>query len=145
MSIGFYKSPNPNDLITSTNPLTFTFDGRYGGMQDKCVYVRNDNANVWYDNIVISVTDEGTEGIVDGSRPGFRWRLKEDYSTPILESWKYIADGADLHLTKDLGQTDLSDIATYLPFWVHVELPHRLEAKTITSVVLTITAQEHLV
>ena len=145
MGIGIYKSTDATTLITSTNPLTFTFDGRYGGVQDKTIYIHNDDAGLWYDSIVVSVTDTGSQGIVDGSRPGFSWKLMESDLPPAIEAWKYITAGASINISENLGQNGLADIVSFLPVVVHVQIPRDLAIQTIVSVEIILTSQEHLI
>ena len=145
MGLGAYKSPDTADLISSTSPLTFTFDGRYGGVQDRCIFLHNDDARLWYSDIVVSVADTGLLNIVDGSRPGFSWKLTESDLPPQMESWKYITAGASISISENLGQDGLSDIVSYLPVWVHVQIAPNLAAQNIKTVLITLTSKEHLV
>lgn len=138
MGLSAYTSPDITALIDSHHPLTFTFDGRYGGIQDKCIFLRNDNANLWYDNIVVSIIDTG-------SPIGTSCKMLERDTPPVFEMWRDIVPGASIAIIEGLGTSQFADIVTFLPLWVRIEVPSRLTAQNIISISLSISSQEHLV
>lgn len=142
MALGIYSDPNPEALITSSNPLTFTFDGRVGGTMSRKIYIRNDNPDRWYTNITVQPVDTSGTNIVDGSTPGFFWKLKEKDINPTPEEWDLVSNGNQITLSKNLGNNLLGDIVTFLPIWVKVSVPRGMDLQTIKDVVLRIQATE---
>ncbi len=142
MALGIYLAQNPDAQVAATKPLTFTFDGTQGGSIDKCVYVRNNNRARYYSNIVISTSVTSGEDITDGSKSGWAWKLLEKSIRPVQLEWERIAAGNQIILSSGIGSSSTPDTSTYLPVWVHVEIPRSQRAQTITRVVLNISATE---
>lgn len=145
MSLGIYLSQDPKSKVTATKPFTITFDGTQGGSIDKCVYIRNDDPMRYYDTIVVSTSVTSGENITDGSKSGWEWKLLEKSVRPVQLEWERIAAGNQITLTNGIGSNSIPDTSTYLPVWVHVEIPRSQRAQTITRVVVNITATEYLV
>ncbi|MHA1909774.1 MAG: hypothetical protein ACW98Y_20930 [Candidatus Thorarchaeota archaeon] len=146
MSLAIYSAPYDDNKLTGTNTtFTMTFDGRVGGIQDRRIYIRNDETIRWYENITLSVIDYTGDSIVDGTNPGFYWKLMEKDIIPTNEEWDLIASGNTLSLSSDLGSSLLADIVTYLPVWIRVAIPRGQSIQTIKGVILRISATEGVV
>lgn len=131
MALALYSSPDSSSILSSDKPFTLTFDGRIGGAQDRCVYIRNDDYFRWYTDISISVI-----GSV------YQWKLMTKDTVPSHEEWRDVSTGT-LVLDTGIGSSSTVDIVTFLPVWVHVEVPRDQLIQTITSINLRIAATEH--
>jgi hypothetical protein len=123
-----------------TAPLLESIDGRTGGSIERLLYIRNDNSLYSYQDIVLKAVDINGVSIVDGTN-GFAWKLKEGAQQPTEEEWGII-DGGNEIILSDLGTPTVSDIATYLPFWLRIEIPRNSNIKTYTDVQLVATAEQ---
>ena len=143
MAITVYLSPLETDQVTALDPLTITLDGNVGGAIDKKLYIRNDDLERWYDGIVVTAVDSNSPSIVNGSR--WNWKFIEKDIAPVNEEWFNTVAGNSLTLSAGLGSNTAGDIGTYLPFWLRVTVPEDQRSNNITSVVIRISATEHLV
>lgn len=128
---------------TFTAPLLESMDGRTGGSIERLFYVRNDDVLLSYDDIELVSSDTEGVSIVDGTA-GFAWKLRVGDQQPTEEEWSVITAGNKINLP-DLGTPSVSDIATYLPFWIRIEVPRNASVKTYTDVQLVITAEQIIV
>jgi hypothetical protein len=145
MGLGIYSAPDESTKFTSISPFTVTFDGRVGGFQDKCIYIRNDDITLWYSDIVLAGVDtDAGDSRTDGTREGWEWKLLEKDVAPVLLEWRDIAAGNALSLSSNIGSSSRADISTFLPVWVHVETPRGQSIQTIVDIVLRLSAMENL-
>lgn len=135
MGLGIYTKQNADSLVSTdsyfTNPFATAFDGRAGGSVEKRLFVRNDDPLRSYEDIVVTV---------DGVESWFSWKLSAGDTQPTSEEWSLLT-GDHAHLP-NLGTSLLPDIATYLPFWVRIEVPSNINVQVITSVQLRVDATE---
>jgi hypothetical protein len=139
MGLSFYSAPDPGAQtnLAPENQITFTFDGRYGGKQIRPVYLRNDDANLWYDQIVIGLSGTGPIGT--------NYRIIQSDICPSEEYWQRVVTSTSVTLTDPLGSPSFADIVTYITFWVRIETAKGLSAQNNVGVSMTISALEHLV
>ena len=135
MALGIYNSTNPTDVLGDDKPFTVTFDGRVGGVQDRCIYIRNDGLDSWYENIILQPL-----GITGSS-----WWLLEKDTVPINEDWEGIMPDVALYLSDNIGSPTQPDISTYLTVWVRIQIPRGADIQTITSMTFRLTATRHLI
>ena len=144
----FYTEPNDTAAIskdTLLTPFTVTFDGRVGGCIDKRLYVRNDESNKWYSNIVVSAYDfDTTENWVDGTKTGFYWKFSTNEIVPSSEEWELIGNNVSISLG-NIGDSLFGDISSYLSFWVRVTVPGNIQIAVRKTIVLQISATENLI
>jgi hypothetical protein len=145
MGLNLYSKPHPDEKLSSLSPFTVTFDGRLGGSQAKKLYIRNDDATRWYEDITVLAVDAESPSIVDGSSEGYSWKLLEKDLSPSPQEWDQVGNGETLTITSDLGTASLADTVAYLPLWVRVTTPRNQPISTITSVTLRIAAIEGVV
>jgi hypothetical protein len=135
MALGIYNSTSPTDVLGDDKPFTVTFDGRVGGIQDRCIYIRNDDLGSWYEDIVLQPI-----GIT-----GSTWWLIEKDTVPINEDWEGVTPDIALSLSDNIGSATLSDTSTYLPVWIRIQIPKGADIQTITSITFRLTATRHLI
>lgn len=144
MTLAIYTFPIETAVVDSDNLFSVTFDGRIGGSIDRKLYVRNDNSERWYSSITITSVDTGMP-IASGGIEGWGWRLLEKDVAPTTEEWLVEDPGNTVSLTSNIGSATEGDTRTYLPFWVRITVPPRIQVQTLTDVVLRISATEGLV
>lgn len=144
MSLGIYTQPHPDYLVSDTNPVRFTFNGRYGGAQDQKVYIRNNNDTRWYSSISVQPIDTAGLGRVDGTKDGYECRLIAQDLQPVNLQWDATTPGASISLS-NLGTSTEGDIITYLPFWIRMAIKSNQPIATIKDLVFRITAKENLI
>lgn len=146
MGLKIYTSASPDASISEngslTDPYAISLDGRSGGAIQHLLYVRNDDTNLTYSGIYLTVIDSVDPSVVDGST-GQTWKLSAGTTQPSDDLWKQI-DSANTITLSGLGTTDASDTSTYLGFWVRTEIPRGTSVQTITDIQFQITAQELL-
>jgi len=145
MSLLLYSEPNKDATITSSKPFTVTFDGRVGGIQDKCIYLRNDSDGRYYSDVVVSIIGTAGNNITDGSQDGFEWKMIQKDIVPTNEEWGEVAAGNSVSLSSAIGSSSKADIVTYVPIWVRVAIPRSQRVQKITSVVFRVSATEIVV
>lgn len=145
MGLNIYNDTDALAVLSDNNKFRVTFDGRVGGAIVQCIYLRNDNANYWYDSIQLAVVDTEGDDLVDGSVSGYSWKLADKDIVPSELEWGRVQAGNTLTFTETLGSSSSSDIVTYLPVWVRVEVPAGIAIQTITDIVFRLTASEYLI
>ena len=132
-------------LNGTTNIFRVTFDGRVGGAQAHCVYLRNNDPGKWYNEIKLTIIDTSGDNLVDGSVEGYSWKLLRKDIAPTELEWRDISEGNTLVITEVLGSVDIGDIVTFLPVWVRIEVPRGIEIQRFTDIVFRLTASENIV
>ena len=147
MGLGIYTVADPATLISDsgafTNPLLVRLDGAQGGVVQTKVYLRNDNVLNSYSGIQILPVNSGDPQLIDDTR-NISWRLNAGNDQPTDEDWALLTPPNTISMN-DLGTVSVSDISTFLPFWVRVEIPRATDVQTIKDVILQVTATEILV
>ncbi len=147
MALKIYSEADPSADYSIdgafTDPLLIVMDGKYGGVLQKKLYIRNGNTLAWYSDISLQIVDLTDITNIDGTK-GFTWKLIEGTTQPSDDQWDAITTGNAITFD-DLGTLGSSDTSTYLPFWLRVEIPRNIEVQTILDVQLKIITTEHAV
>ncbi|RKZ06474.1 hypothetical protein DRQ25_13850, partial [Candidatus Fermentibacteria bacterium] len=99
-----------------SNAFRQAFDGRSGTIREVRLYLRNDDVLYTYAQITIQPVVLSGRNIIDGT-DGYSWKLSAGDTQPISDEWRGITAGASISMS------DISDITTYSPFWVRIEVP----------------------
>lgn len=129
---------------TYDKPFAISFDGRSGGIKEVKLFLRNDDTGYFYTDITIGLDDEGVQSRVDGTVPGFTWKLRAGDVKPTTNEWLHI-DPANEITMSDLGFSGTPNTSTYLPFWVRIEVPRNVDVQAITTIKFVVTASENLI
>lgn len=151
MGLKIYDEVKPDSFFstggTFENPLSLSFNGTSGEIIQKRYYVRNDDANYYYEGITIQPVDNG-DNIVDGTgvTEGFMWQLIAGDQQPLEAQWdpEITEPGASIVLG-DIGSSSDGDIRSYIPFWLRITIPRGVAIKSYQGVTLKISASEGLV
>ena len=148
MALAIYTSADPSAVLSQdgdyTQPLLVQADGRTGGVIERRLYLRNDDPAFSYSGISMEVFDPNENSLVDGTN-GFSWKLIEGDTQPMESAWDNISAGNTVDFSNELGDGDASDTATYLPFWVRVDIPRSASVQNITRLQVRTVATEILV
>lgn len=147
MSLKIYADAAPDTAFSTdgdfTNPLAMAFDGLVGGTFYKKFYVRNDDANAYYESITLEPQYVSGDNIIDGT-DGYLWKLFAGDTLPLEEQWEGVGAGNKIDIP-NIGTSSAGDIGTYEPFWIRVTIPRSAPVKSHTGIQLVITAEENLV
>ena len=122
-----------------TNPISFSFDGRVGGVLEMLLYVRNTDVLYRYEDLEVTVAQ--TSGSLDliGGTQGFSFKLKSGDTRPSDEEW------ATISAANTISLEDIPDTVTYLPFWLRIEVPRQIPVQRFHGVSLKTLATQILV
>jgi len=120
-----------------TNALREAFDGRSNDIKELRYYLRNDDASYTYSDITIEPVSRSGRNIVDGT-DDYSFKLKATATQPTEDEWRAVTAGDPIDMD------DISDTATYLPFWVRIEIPCGASIESIEGTVFYIAATQTL-
>jgi len=115
------------------NPLVLSIDGRLGGASETLLYVANDDPSNSFTNIVVSFAQNPGQDIVNGTN-SYSWKLIAGATQPIEQQWAVTDAGSSITLP------DISDIVTFSPFWLRIEVPLGAPVDNFNHVSLEIDA-----
>lgn len=120
-------------------------NGRIGESVDVLLYLRNDEAGLYYNNIVVSTVDlSGEDDTLGVYGTGRGFKLAAGSRQPTESEWDNVIAGDFIEMD-DIGATEGSDTTTFFPFWMRVIVPGNVEIQTFDDVDLKIEASEHLI
>lgn len=144
--LGLYSQPHEDYIFSTTDdlfyaPFSASIAGQTGGVIVKKIYLRNNHTDRSYSNIYVQPIASGD---IDYVSSLWSWKLMAKDKIPSAEEWEQVTAAAALSLGS-IGTSTEGDSATYLSFWVRVEVPGRQLAANITDIILRITAVEYLI
>lgn len=147
MALRIYPSADPGAAFSIDedfdNPLAHTFDGVAGAIIQKRYYVRNDDNLRSYQDIQVQPIHVNGLNIIDGT-DGFSWRLIVGDEQPLEEQWSLVSPGNAISLA-DIGTPSVSDIVTFLPFWLRIEVPRGTPVQSFEGIKLRLSLTEILI
>lgn len=130
---------------TETAEIVSAHNGVIGESVDILLYLRNDDAGLYYDNIQITTADhDGNDDTIGVYGTGRGFKLVEGARQPTESEWDNVLAGDFIEMPQ-IGGSSQADTTTYFPFWVRVIVPGNTEAQTFDDVTLEVTASEHTV
>jgi hypothetical protein len=130
-----------------TNPITTTHDGKNGDTKTVCLYLRNDNASLWYSNIEILPVDilgADPYGDVGYEETGWGVKLSSEESELTSAEWNDIDWGTYISMD-DVGSSGSGDSTTYTPFWYLISCPPNTDAQNKSDIILRVSYTENAV
>lgn len=126
-----------------TSPIQTSHDGTNGEVIEKKLYLRNDDVNFFYTDILLTPFPARKTRVGDVQFPeafiGFKIIVGEDQ--PSKNEWLAVESGSSVSMA-NIGDADTGDNA-YKPFWVQVEVPPGTRAQTINDVAVNVQADEN--
>jgi hypothetical protein len=144
MGLLIYETVDPSAAFSIgndySNPIAHSFDGVTGAVLIRRFFVRNDDPTKSYLDIQIQPIYVNGDNIIDGTG-GFSWKLISGDQEPLKEQWELVSP-ANLVDIPDIGTGVSSDIATYEPFWLRIEVPQGASVKSHEGIKLRVIATE---
>jgi hypothetical protein len=118
-----------------TSAFRQSFDGRTGEIQETNLFVGNNDAGKSYSSITLSPVVKTGKEVTDGTN-GYGVKLYAGVEQPTTDEW------AAISYSNSISLGSVPDTATFLPFWVLVDVPKGAPAESLTGVVFRLTADE---
>jgi hypothetical protein len=119
MGLAFYDDQK---IAFGVDPLRTFHDGHLGSVMEKLIYIRNDDAALYFTNVEVAYLTSQYQDVGEYGTSG--WGVKYMYGQrrPTEAEWDLVRPGEAL-LLPDIGTTLAADISTYHPIWVRVVCP----------------------
>jgi hypothetical protein len=153
MTLGlYYRNTSGSYVAVSTapdlsSPITTTHDGKNGDVKTVLLYIRNDNAALWYSNIRIRPIDTLEAypyGDVIFTETGWGIKLSSGGTAPTASEWDDILWGNELSMD-NIGTNSLGNTTTYYPFYYYIVSPPNIPAANKTDIQLDVRYTENSV
>ena len=140
MALKFYNADE--ELFSDEELLHFYADGTLGGASEKKIYIKNDNAAIYYTDLKldINMTAFDDSGILGKTGWGIKLSYGERQPTEI--EWAIKQSDVFLNLP-DIGDEDAADTSTFHPIWVRIYVPGGETAHFRDNMELKLTFLEH--
>lgn len=116
---------------TFSNPIRSNHNGLKGEAIEQKLFIRNDDAALFYSDVVITPVALSTN-ILSGTS----WLVKLYNGSEKPSDWTVISSGVGIELD-DIGSVSAGD-TNYKPFWLYIKAPQGTKATTIDDISLTI-------
>lgn len=133
MAVQIYDS---GKNLFGSNPQRFSVTN--GGSDVVLIYIRNDDAGFYYQNVSLVPDLAGKDSeswslkLIPGSRQ------------PTEVDWSLVQSGASASFS-DIGTTAAADTTTYFPCWIRVSVPEQIPVQIFESMKLTLKANARAV
>lgn len=138
-----YHKISENGL--QSNPIKTSHNGTDGEIVEKKYYLKNDDANFYYDNIQLKAVPSRKVRVGDINYPeafiGFKIIEKDDQ--PTENEWLAIESG-NTAAFNSIGSSSEGDVS-YKPFWIQVSIPVGTRIQTISDITINFTFEENAV
>ena len=138
-----YQKVSKNGL--QTNPIQTVHNGTDGEVVEKKLFVRNDDGNFYYTNIILRGIPSRKVRVGDINYPeafiGFKIIEKDDQ--PSENEWLAIESGNSASFLS-IGNTSEGD-TSYKPFWLQISVPIGTRVQTIADVSINLNAEQNAV
>lgn len=147
----YYKENDSYVEVSSGNdssqPITSVHNGKTGDVVSDQLFIRNDNINAWYSNIVISSYDSTTapgKDDTDYDSTGWGIKLSDGEEEPTSSEWNNIqwANSIDM---EDIGEPGQGDSTTYFPFWRLITCPPHTDIQIKKNIFIRAEYTENVV
>jgi hypothetical protein len=105
----------------NSNPLHTVHNGLSGGSDVHLILIRNDDASVYYTDLVLQYISSKEDYGLHGST-GWGVKMISGGTEPLPVQWDAATDMTSIHLP-DIGDASLGDTFTYHPVWVRFYCP----------------------
>jgi hypothetical protein len=144
----YYKDENNQYVhVTSSYPIKTVHNGKDGDVKTLQLYLRNDDNEKWYSNIIIKPIDligADPYGDVVYRETGWGVKLSDGSAEPSNGEWEDIEWGEEISMS-NIGSSSVADSTTYYPFWYLITCPPNEDVKIKTDIVLEVGYTENMV
>ena len=146
MGISIYYRPGTELIKISrntdlNNPVITVHDGKVGGAVSLQLFLRNDDSDLWFSNVVVrpvDLVDAYPYGDVVYTETGWGVKLSAGSAEPTNSEWEDIEWGNSISMP-NIGTASTADTTTYSPFWYMISCPPNIDAITKTDIVLRVS------
>lgn len=135
---------DPASKVTVANYIASPHDALNGSWFTQKLYVRNDSALTYYEDIALSIVITGTPVPSNVSPEGIVYQLFAGDIEPTVQEWHRLPFHNTIDLG-DLGAVGVPDTATYLPFFLRIYVPGNSDIGRVNEAVVHIAAMERAV
>ena len=136
MSIRFY-----DEETVLLEGLTVSLDGSYGDIKTKKFFLKNDNALVYYTDIILTLPNsEYSAGFM---RDGYSIKLIASDTLPDASDWDYVGPGEPIQIS-DIGSAGNPDTTNYHSIYMRVACPANQPVSLVSDVSVRVSAIERL-
>ena len=142
-------------IASLTNKIVTSHNGTLGESVDVKLYLRNDDAGLYYQSISLQVQDLTNVDDTQGpSGSGWGVRLSADARRPTPAEWEQIGFATTISMPDivDLSSFNAvtnvytaADTTTYSPFWIRVSVPGNTVSLIKEEISLLVGATERLI
>ena len=133
----------------TTNLIRSVFNGQDGGTVIQQLYIRNDNPDYWYSEIILGFGP--TEKVRPNNLRGFSYKLLYGEVQPLTQEWASIDSGNNLDYRNnglrfkipDIGMAGTAD-QKYYPLWLRIDVPPKTPMGVVLDTYLGLDFQESL-
>jgi hypothetical protein len=130
-----------------TSPILSVHDGKDGDIVSTQLFLRNDDSNLYFTNIVIwpyDLTNTVNKDDTDYESTGWGTKLSVGSEEPTTAAWGNINWGDSIDMS-DIGASGSSDTSTYYPFWRLLTCPPHTNAQIKRNLVIRVEYTENAV
>lgn len=150
MSLQLYQYDEDNNQYIQisedglqTQPIQTTHDGTNGEVVEKKMFIRNNDANIYYNNISLRAKPDSKVRVGDINYPeafiGYKIIYKE--TQPSESEWASVQSGNE-EIIDNIGTTDAAD-NSYKPFWIQVTIPAGTKVGAFRDVNIEVIAEQN--
>lgn len=122
----------------------FVVSGRYGGVHEQLLYIRNNDPARYYANLSVVITGSQYDALSEFGTSGWSLKLLYGQRRPTEAEWDLIRSGESLDLP-DIGNSGEADTSTLHPVWVRVYCPAHEQATNVDDFSIELQFIEHMV
>lgn len=135
MGLKLYNSEQ--EEFTGSTKFRPVIDGHLGGVHEEKIYVRNDNASLYYVGVMVSLITSAYDGAGENGYSGIGFKFIYGERRPTEAEWDEAISGESIYLP-DIGTTAAADTYTYHPVWVRVYVPGNTSASVIENFIIRV-------
>lgn len=126
-----------------TNPAQTTHDGTNGEVSEKKFYLRNDDVNFYYTNLILQALPLEKTAVEDINYPEafVTFKIIVQNEQPTENQWKAVVSGDEVAFG-DIGEAGTGDVS-YKPLWVQVGIPAGTRVQNISDIRINVIGEEN--
>ena len=145
----YYKDDDDQFVEVSSDtdlnsPITTVHDGKKGDVKTVQLFLRNDDAALWFSNIRVVPVDILGDNDIYYTETGWGVKLSPGDVEPTEGEWDDIDWGEEIEM-EDVGSDSAEDTTTYYPFWYLITCPPNEDVAIKTDIILEVNYTENSV
>ena len=116
--LNIYTSPNPEDIVTTSNQIISAHDLSLGSWNTMKLYVRNSDNTKYYTNVEIRLDIESNP-----TENGNVYLLRKGNVEPTAIEWGNTELLTEIEMEATIGSEEEANTESYFPFFLRVYIP----------------------